>query len=414
MSGLPKTAWRALAAAVLLNLFTGFQYCWSILGAALAEQNGWSAVRTSLPFVVITISGAISSIFAGRLGERFQPGAVTFCGGLFLGVGLIAASISESYLALMLSVGIFTGCSAAFISCNTSPVAMKWFPSRRKGLVVGVTTMCVGASSLYMAPVINGLLNRVGIQMSFRYLGLVGMLAICLISFFLPTPQRMPYTTGESGRRSGCHVPGQAVTGAGQALKTRAFWALFVIHLMSWMPGQMLTSSVAGICQVQAGWADGYIAVMAMSIGNVAGRFSSAALSDRLGTVTVYRVLFALQGVNLALLAFHRTPAALIVAVAFLGFCVGSGVSMQVAMTADLFGQSHLGSISGMLQPAYGLAGVLGPVLAAAVVDRTGAYGAAYLINVFAMLAGLGATFFLGIGHAGRAAGTKCVSDGKA
>ena len=418
--GNSKTANRALVVAILLNLACGFQYCWSLLGQSIISEYGWTATQAALPYTVLTIVTSVWAIFAGRLGEYVAPKATIAFGGLCMGLGLIISSRTTSPVIMVLSVGGFLGLASTSITSNTSPNAMKWFPASKKGLIVGAVTMGMGLSSLYMAPVINSLLAGVGLSNTFLYMGIAAIIIICGLAILFPTPpstqelidRRKAERQGKVIQKSAEEMEEEKTAArkmeeedAGtiyqnkvmpnMALRTKEFWALFFIYIACWMPGQMITSSVANICRVQANWQDGFIAVMAMAIGNGAGRLCSAGLSDRLGVVKTYRMLFAVQAVNLLLFSIYRSPVLMFIGVVILGFCVGSGVPLQIALTAQVYGRKFLGSISGMIQPAFGIAGFVGPVLAGRILDTTGSYHLSYLFNAVVMVVGIGLTFII-------------------
>lgn len=48
-----------------------------------------------------------------------------------------------------------------------------------------------------------------------------------------------------------------------------------------------------------------------------------------------------------------------------------------------------------MIQPAFGIAGFVGPVLAGRILDTTGSYHLSYLFNAVVMVVGIGLTFII-------------------
>ena len=54
--------------------------------------------------------------------------------------------------------------------------------------------------------------------------------------------------------------------------------------------------------------------------------------------------------------------------------CYGGGFGTMPAFAADYFGAEHVGSIYGLMLTAWGVAGVLGPTLMAALRERSGGY----------------------------------------
>jgi OFA family oxalate/formate antiporter-like MFS transporter len=76
----------------------------------------------------------------------------------------------------------------------------------------------------------------------------------------------------------------------------------------------------------------------------------------------------------------------LLVAVVY--WCYGTQLSVFASTTADFFGTRNLGLNYGVLFTAWGIAGILGPIIAAQVFDATGDYQYAfYAAGVLALIA---------------------------
>ena len=111
-----------------------------------------------------------------------------------------------------------------------------------------------------------------------------------------------------------------------------------------------------------------------ISIANGAGRLLWAWLSDLVGRRAVFLAMFLLQAIIFWLMpSAHGLSlfAALTVAVLL---CYGGGFGTMPAFAADYFGAEHVGSIYGLMLTAWGVAGVLGPTLMAALRERSGGY----------------------------------------
>jgi nitrate/nitrite transporter NarK len=65
--------------------------------------------------------------------------------------------------------------------------------------------------------------------------------------------------------------------------------------------------------------------------------------------------------------------------------CYGGGFGVMPSFNADYFGTKYLGQNYGMILTAWGVAGIVGPLIAATVKDRTGSFTGA-LVPVAIML----------------------------
>ena len=72
--------------------------------------------------------------------------------------------------------------------------------------------------------------------------------------------------------------------------------------------------------------------------------------------------------------------------IALIGLCYGGGFGTMPAFAADYFGPRFAGSIYGLMLTAWGVGGIIGPILIAQVRDRTGGYSAAMYVIAAIML----------------------------
>ena len=79
---------------------------------------------------------------------------------------------------------------------------------------------------------------------------------------------------------------------------------------------------------------------------------------------------------------------------AVIGFSYGSCLSLFPSTCADYWGTKNLGLNYGILFTAWGVGGVLGPILAGRIADSTGSYQIAYVISAALMILAAILTFF--------------------
>ena len=128
-----------------------------------------------------------------------------------------------------------------------------------------------------------------------------------------------------------------------------------------------MAQEVAGVSAERAASLVGII-----SIANGAGRFLWAWLSDFVGRRMVFLMMFPIQAVVFfALPSVHGFAAFTLLACVML-LCYGGGFGTMPAFTADYFGAENVGSIYGLMLTAWGVAGVLGPTLIAALRQSSG------------------------------------------
>ena len=94
-------------------------------------------------------------------------------------------------------------------------------------------------------------------------------------------------------------------------------------------------------------------------------------------------------------LAAASSPWMLFVFATILGFGYGGHGTQLPALTGEILGLSHMGSILGAVTFFWGLGGALGTVLAGYMFDITNSYISAFVIGAIAMLTVTVATYLL-------------------
>ena len=90
--------------------------------------------------------------------------------------------------------------------------------------------------------------------------------------------------------------------------------------------------------------------------------------------------MFPLQGLLFALLPAVESFGAFTALACIIMLCYGGGFGTMPAFAADRFGAENVGSIYGLMLTAWSFAGVLGPMLIAALRQQTGQYGDALYV----------------------------------
>src|SRR5215470_11494021 len=120
-------------------------------------------------------------------------------------------------------------------------------------------------------------------------------------------------------------------------------------------------------------------AITVGAIGNAGGRILSGWLFDIIGRLTTLRVMVLGSAIAMpALFVFREQTLFLYILVAAVYWCYGTQLSVFASTTADMYGTRNLGLNYGVLFTAWGVAGILGPMIAAQVHDASGNYRYAF------------------------------------
>jgi len=385
-----RTGWIVVAAGTGINLVLGFLYSWSVIKKVLVTQMHWSNFDASLPFTVAALGLAGMMIFAGRLQDVFGPRISATIGGALFGLGIILSAWVNSPLGMVLTYGVMGGIGLGFCYAAATPAAVKWFPPAKRGLITGIVVSGVGMASVYTAPLTNWLLKLHGLSNTFLYLGIAAFILMVGFAQFLKNPptESAPKPAGQAAS-----VP-PSESAWKQTIQTPSFYKLWLMYGFSASAGMMMISHLATIAKTQAQWENGFYLVALLAMFNTIGRIAAGHWSDSFGYTRTMLVVFCVQALNMLLFANYVTPTLLAVGTAFTGLSYGALFSLFPAATADYFGVKNLGVNYGMVFTAWGLAGVIGPLVAGWVVDTTGSYHYSYLFCAGLLVLAAGLSFF--------------------
>ncbi|KAJ6156671.1 hypothetical protein N7497_005556 [Penicillium chrysogenum] len=181
-----------LGCAVVTWWFIGTSYCWGILQAALVKE-GVSTSSTlafvgSLATACISFLGILNARIIRKLGTRRSA----LAGVLFLGLGEVLSGFSAMNIGgLFATAGIVMGVGVSLCFMVVSVTPAQYFRAKR-GIANGIVYAAGGLGGAVISFVMNALLERVGVQWTFRIIGFAtwatGLPAAYLIKQRVPIP----------------------------------------------------------------------------------------------------------------------------------------------------------------------------------------------------------------------------------
>jgi len=130
-----------------------------------------------------------------------------------------------------------------------------------------------------------------------------------------------------------------------------------------------------------------------LAVGNAGGRIVAGVLSDKIGRTWTMFIVFVFQAILMFLLRGLDTYGTLFLASVLIGFNYGANLSLFPSATKDYFGLKNFGVNYGFVFTAWGVGGILGPMLSGQIFDADKNFNSAYLIAAFCLLISAGLTF---------------------
>jgi len=417
---LPFNRGWVVLGAILIQLCLGAIYAWSVYTPALqlptadqlaiqaAEEAptpppapeikvgkyGFSTSDTQWPFSIGLITFALVMVLAGNWQKKIGPQKVARTGGIVLGLGYILAGIlGETTLTQNLFIGLVGGAGIGLAYVCPIAVGVKWFPDK-KGLITGLAVAGFGFGATIWVMLAKGIMsihfpgllsilhfsfcNDSGVQSVWFIYGIVYLIAVLIGSIWMVNP---PDNYKPAGWEP--PPPAKAASTGGiefsqwDMLKTPQFYMIWFCFIAGATAGLMVIGviSLYGLdaLMVKGMNYDGAKSVAAIAMGvfyalfNGLGRIAWGMISDKIGRKMAIFLMCLIQGLAMLSLFYIGTSAAgLWIMAALVGFNFGGNFALYPAATADFFGNKNLGVNYGWMFTAYGVGGLVGPLLLAA------------------------------------------------
>ena len=381
-----RNRWFIALAAIGLHISIGSVYAWSVLTRPIMADMGFTLSQTTWTFSLAILMLGLSAGFLGSFAEKIGPKKSGLLAMLFWVTGLLgtAYALSIHNLTLLyLFYGIIGGIGLGIGYITPVSTLVKYFPNR-PGFATGLAIMGFGFASLIAGPLMQYLVAQVGLVDTFIILGVIYLVIMGASSLYLKAPQQK-HPTRTSKDRSTMYVHTHGML-ANDAMKTWQFGALWWVFFINITCGIGLLSLASPMAQEAIGMTPTAAASLVGIIGifNGGGRIAWSTISDYLGRAQTYILFFIIEIVAFYLLAQTNSSLTFQILILLIITCYGGGFSCMPAYLADLYGIRQLSTIHGRILTAWGLAGIVGPMLVS--FFHEAGYGYSTALEYFAAL----------------------------
>jgi MFS family permease len=422
--------WTVLASGFLALWGHGFNaYGISALFKPIATELGFTRTMTSVASSIGRLEGGLEAPITGWITDRFGPKWIVFFGTFLISLSLVGMYFIHSLWSFYLVWGLMlgTGVNTALTVPLDASIS-KWFVKKR-GVALSIKWVFSGVSGMVVLPLIAWMITKVGWRSACLIGGLVmgGIgLPLVLLCFrthppeyygLLPDGARRDQEAGPvqpsgEGRKADCgsekedlFQKGRAYAAEvsegeftiGQALKTPAYWLLVAVQAVNGLVAPAINIHCIAFLTdrgINPLIAAGMQAVM---IGaSLPARFVGGFVADRLQKETFRFVVagaYALQAIGLSIFLLFQTVDAIYVWFILYGIGMGAALIFNPTMRARYFGRKAFGTIQGTSMLLITPAGIIAPIYAGWIYDKTGSYMTAF--TLFALLLGFASSLLL-------------------
>jgi sugar phosphate permease len=359
----------------------------NITAPAVSEKLGVDYPTVLSMGTVAGICAVILWILFGfinkRLGVRITS---TVC---LIGTGISYMCMGRATSLAMYAIAYIClgGCvMAASYICGGVLVA-GWFPKKR-GIVMGWTTMGLNCASAFFVPLIAFLVGTRGIEFGTTAMGIVAVCAGVLGYFTIRNnplergvyPDNVTKEEYENKYDVVDAVDDKSVWTVGKLLKTKEMWlcalSTGVIQLITTgIVTQLVVRNVSlGMEQARA--------VGMMTIVAVVGLFGSWAfgvIDQKTGTVKCM-LLFGVWEIIALISNITETQAGIYISVIMIGMAIGGSANFMVSLPANVFGRHGYSTVNAVMYPIQGIVSMSAHAINGFALARFGSLRYAFMI----------------------------------
>ncbi|HGJ66170.1 TPA: MFS transporter [bacterium] len=395
--------WLVVVGAILIQLCLGAIYAWSVFTPYLTGKLidpvstfAFSKTQTQVVFSVGLAAFAFVMVFAGRWQAKVGPRKVAITGGILLGLGYILGGLlGQSFITQVIFIGLIGGAGIGFAYVCPISVGMKWFPDK-KGLITGLAVAGFGFGALIWMKLADNwghLLENFGVLRVFLIYGIVFAVAVLIGSIWMKNPPEgwKPAGWNPTEQKKGKKSASVGDIKPSQMLRSPQFYGLWVMFIFSGMSGLMTIGIIklfgidalqqrGGFDATQASIIAGTAMAVFYSLANGIGRIVWGTVSDKIGRKLSLFIMCLTQGIMMLIFyAMGSNQYLLYLGATIIGFNFGGNFALFPTATADFFGTKNVGMNYPFVFTAYGIGGIIGPVMAG-IIGGKGSWLPAFIV----------------------------------
>ncbi len=179
--------WFYVVIGIILFLFLGLLYAWSLFIAPLEKDFGWTRSQTSLIFTISIIFFCLGGIAGGFITGRKSPGFTILVSAVLLLCGFAASSQINSLPAIFITYGVISGFGIGLSYNAVISAVTRWFPEK-PGVISGFLLMGFGLGGMLLGSTANSLIKAMGWRETFLLLGIAFGIVVFIGSRLLMFP----------------------------------------------------------------------------------------------------------------------------------------------------------------------------------------------------------------------------------
>jgi MFS transporter, OFA family, oxalate/formate antiporter len=381
--------WFYVAIGIVLFLFLGLLYAWSLFIAPLEKDFGWTRAQTSLIFTISIIFFCLGGIAGGFITGRKSPGFTILISAILLLCGFAASSQINSLIGIYITYGVISGFGIGLSYNAVISTVTRWFPEK-PGVISGFLLMGFGLGAMLLGSTANTLIKAIGWRETFLVLGVAFGIVVFIGSRLLVLPPSDYVFPKSVARAKGADIVGMEIDSS-LMLKRPTFWKYLVWSVLSTAMGLALIGHAAPFAIDLNGKEWVALVVGLFSVCNGLGRVSLGAICDRIGlkkTMTIINTTYLTAIALLIAAAVSKSIPLLLVGFMVTGLSYGGVPTMNTVFANSFYGKKYFPQNLGLVNTSLIGAAILGPYVAGTLRTASGSYlSTLYAMAILAIIA---------------------------
>lgn len=378
----------------------------SVTAPEMMKEFSFSKTQLGLIFAAFSYPYALFQIVGGMFGDAFGPRRV-----LTVMMSWWSAFTAITALGWNLASLIVIRVLFGFGEAGGFPVATRamatWFPPEARGYLQGITHAASRFGAAIAPPVVVAIMLSMGWRSVFYILGVIGFLwAIGFYYYYRDNPREHSGVNEQelniiAGTKEGAAdtAPKKRAIPWRQIVNNKNIWRLVLADFcygytlwvyLTWLPTYLVTSRGFSLLKM------GMYAALPL-LGGMVGDMVGGLLSDyvyvKTGNLRLARcsitfsafvgaIIFTMAG------AYAADPYTAVYALTAAFFFLECANANLWSIAMDLGGNYYSGTVSGIMNTGFGVAGMISPVVFGMIVDWSGSWVVPFIVSTSLLAAG--------------------------
>lgn len=373
-----KTDGKKVLPGIIMMLIMGTVYSYSVFRLPIENQYDISRSLSGLPYMISLFFYALFMSVSGFLLEKISAYKVMLIGIIMIFLGWLVSYLSANLFVLSLGYGFFIGSGIGLIYGVPLMIVTEQFP-KKKGLYMGLILLGFGLSPLITAPLLQELIDMVGLSKTFLLMSIISLSLLLALSLFYKGYQHKQ-SKGQSN-----HLI--------QTVKQGTFIILYLLFFLATFIGLSVIgfSSTYAYETMDFSLLEAAFLVSLFAIFNGLGRVVYGFLMDRFESIShVIAISFILMLIaSLLNFFFWDNYIVFIFTFVLYWFNLGGWLAIAPITTSSLFSKNAYAKIYGVLFSAYGLSAIIGVYATGYLEEISGGYQSTFILFIVLSVIGL-------------------------